>query len=337
MRQALAAFIIASIATRHAYAQSPSPSGNSTALAEQLFKQARDLAKANQWAEACPKFEASLRYDPVLGTRLNLATCYEHIGKLASAWGLYRESIDLAKKAGDTKRRDYAQSQAAALEPRLAKLTISAPAKPPAGLVVTRDGTQIEPGALSLALYVDAGAHEITASAPGFETFAKTVTLVDGKTETLAIPPLTAKPVPPLVTDPPKTAIERRVESTEPMPLPSRTRTYVALGVGAAGLAAVGVGLVFGAKANSTYKDATALCGTDLACSPADYPKGRQLVHDARSNATISTVLVIGGGAAIAAGAVVWLTAPRAPERATARIVPVMHDRGAGLAITGGF
>jgi hypothetical protein len=99
----------------------------------------------------------------------------------------------------------------------------------------------------------------------------------------------------------------------------------------------VGVGLMFGAKANSTYQDATALCGTDLLCSPADYPKDRQLVHDARSSATTSTVLVVAGGAAIVAGAVVWLTTPRAPEQATARIVPVIHDRGAGLAIAGGF
>src|SRR5882757_2183430 len=94
-------------------------SSDSSVLAEQLFNEARDLVKANKWAEACPKFEASLRYDPVLGTRLNLATCYEHIGRLASAWGLYRESIDAAKKAGDAKRADYAQKQATALEPRL--------------------------------------------------------------------------------------------------------------------------------------------------------------------------------------------------------------------------
>jgi hypothetical protein len=111
----------------------------------------------------------------------------------------------------------------------------------------------------------------------------------------------------------------------------------VALGVGAAGVASVGVGLVFGAKANSTYKDAKALCGPDLACNSANYPRPRQLFHDAQSSATTSTVLVIAGGAAIAAGAVVYLTAPRAAERATARIVPVVHDRGVGLAITGGF
>lgn len=333
MRRVLGMIVVVSVVAGRAHAQS----NDTGSLAEQLFNQARDLTKAGKWDEACPKFEASLRYDPALGTRLNLATCYEHVDKLASAWGLYRESIDLAKKAGDTKRRDYAQAQAAALEPRLAKLTISALAKPPVGLVVTRDGTQIEPGALGIALYIDAGKHEITAAAPGFEALAQTVTVVDGKSETLAIPTLTPKPVPPGGTDRPKSVIEHQVEPAEPAAAPSRTRKYVALGSGAAGLAAVGLGLVFGAKANSTYKDAKALCGPDLACNSANYPRATQLFHDAQSSATTSTVLVIAGGAAIAAGAVVYLTAPRAPERATARVVPVVHDRGVGLAIMGGF
>jgi len=313
-------------------------SPSSSSIAEQLFNQARDLAKANQWAVACPKFEASLRYDPALGTRLNLATCYEHIDKLASAWSLYRDSIDLAKKAGDTKRRDYAQSQAAALEPRLAKLTISAQAKPPAGLVVTRDGTQIEPGALGIALYVDAGTHEISASAPGFESFAQTVTIVDGKGESIVLPSLAAKPTPPPATDSSKgkeTSVVARLE-TEPVP-PSPTRKYIAIGAGAAGVVALGVGLVFGAKASSTSKDAMTLCGPDLLCSKADYPRGKELAQDAHSSATISTVLVIGGSAAVVAGVVILLTAPRARERSAARLLPVLHDHGAGLAFTGGF
>src|ERR1044071_3669673 len=163
MRYVLAPMMLVSLLAGSAQAQS----SDSSALAEQLFNQARDLIKANKWAEACPKFEASLRYDPVLGTRLNLATCYEHIGKLASAWGLYRESIDAAKKAGDAKRGDYAAKQAAALEPRLPKLAISAPPNKPPGFVVKRDGTPIDPGELGAALYLDPGTHEVVASATG--------------------------------------------------------------------------------------------------------------------------------------------------------------------------
>jgi len=213
MKHAVGALLVVALAAGQARAQAQA--GNSSALAEQLFNQGRDLVKANQWAEACPKFEASLRYDPVLGTRLNLATCYEHIGKLASAWGLYRESVELAKKAGDTKRAEYAQKQASALEPRLPKLAISAPANPPAGFVVKRDETTVDAGALGVALYVDPGTHQVTASAPGFETFTVTVTVTEGKTETLAVPNLAPRPAGPVAP-----SAEKPVQPAEPEPAP---------------------------------------------------------------------------------------------------------------------
>jgi hypothetical protein len=341
MRYAAGAVLVVAVIAGQAYAQSPpptpSPSGNSSALAEQLFNQARDLAKANQWAEACPKFEASLRYDPVLGTRLNLATCYEHVGKLASAWGLYRESMELARKAGDSKRADYAQKQAAALEPRLPKLAISAPSNPPAGFAVKRDDTAVDAGALGVALYVDPGTHTVTAAAPGFEAFTVTVTLLEGKTETLAIPALVARPPEKPVAKPSKPATAHDGATGRTAPL-SPTRKYVALGLGGAGVLAAGVGLVFGIKARSSYNDATALCGSDQVCTDAGtFARDKQLVGDANSSATISTVMIIGGGAAIAAGVIVYLTAPRAGERATARLVPVPNDGGAGLALAGTF
>ena len=164
MRSVLGAIMVVFAVAGRAHAQS----GDSNATAERLFNEARELVKVNRWAEACPKFEASLREDPALGTRLNLATCYEHTGQLARAWGLYHESIGLADKAGDVERRDFAQTQANALEPRLAKLAISAPARPPAGFIVTRDGTAVDAGALGGAGYAVAGRLVVGASAGGF-------------------------------------------------------------------------------------------------------------------------------------------------------------------------
>lgn len=336
MKHAVCALLVVVLAAGHARAQSQE--GNSSALAEQLFNQGRDLVKANQWAEACPKFEASLRYDPVLGTRLNLATCYEHIGKLASAWGLYRESIELAKKAGDTKRAEYAQKQAAALEPRLPKLAISAPARPPAGFVVKRDETTVDAGALGVALYVDPGTHQVTASAPGFETFTVTVNVAEGKTETIAVPNLAPRPAAPAA---PSADQPAPAEPAGPAPAGSipRSRKVLAFGLGGAGAVAVGVSLVFGSQASSKKSDAEKLCGPDLACTNmAAFTQSKQLMSDARSKATVSTVLFGVGLAAIAGGVVVWVTAPREPERATAaHLVPVVHDGGAGLALTGAF
>lgn len=323
MRHLLAAVLVISAVAPRADAQA-------NAIAEQLFNEGRDLAKANRWEEACPKFEASLRQDPALGTRLNLATCFEKIGKLASAWGLYRESADLAKRAGDLKRSAYAEQQAALLEPRLPKLTITAPASAPTGLTVQRDGVALGAAELGLALYVDPGAHEVTASAPGFETFQTSVTIREGETETIAIPALTPKS---------EAVVTNEVDAPEPSAPASSSsrRTYLALGIGGAGVIAAGVGLVFGAQAMSANSQAEELCGEDLACSATNYDEGRRLIEDGRSKATLSTAFVIAGGAAIAAGAVLYFTAPRPREQTTAQLVPLIHDSAAGVGVAGSF
>lgn len=308
------------------------------ALAEQLFNEARELVKAEKWEDACPKFEASLRYEAVLGTQLNLATCYEHVGKLASAWGLYRDAAELARKAGDAKRATYARTSAEALVPRLPKLRVSVADGAPEGLVVERDGVAMNPGEYGVALYVDPGAHEVVASAPGFVAFRQTMTLVEGKAETLAIPTLQAAPV---EEEAPAAEPASLVVSDRPVTPPSRTRLYAGLGVGAAGVVAVGVGAVFGFKAKASNDDAKQLCGDELKCSTENLQRGKDLVADARTQATRSTVLMAIGGVAVAAGAVLVLTAPRAgasgEERASARLVPSAHPHGAGVALFGEF
>jgi hypothetical protein len=331
MRGGLIVAIVVSVVTGRAQAQP----GDASAAAEQLFEQGRELAQQNRWPEACAKFEHSLRYEQALGTQLNLARCYKHIGKLASAWRLFREAIAQATGAGDVERRDFARTQADALEPRLPRLTISVPQNPTAGLVVTRDGAQVDAGALGVALYVDPGTHVITASAPGFEVFRQTAMLVEGEAETVAIPALVAMPV--HATVPARAQDDSHATTSQPEIVISPTRKYVAAAVGVMGVAGIGVGLVFGVKANSAYHDAKALCGSNLACSTDNYSRGQQLIHDTRSAGMISTVLVIAGGGVVATGAIVFLTGRRPRERAAAQVVPLIYDRGSGVALTGRF
>src|SRR5215471_10148564 len=53
--------------------------------AESLFTDARRLMQAGDYEHACPKLEASRRLEPALGTTLNLADCYDKLGRTASA------------------------------------------------------------------------------------------------------------------------------------------------------------------------------------------------------------------------------------------------------------
>jgi hypothetical protein len=308
------------------------PTDNKT-LAEQLFEQGRALAKANNWTEACPKFEASLHYDATLGTRLNLATCYEKTGKLASAWGQYRDSAALARGPDDAQRREYALKQAAALLPRLPKLTITAPPTTPPGFAVTRDGVALDLAALGSALYVDPGPHEIVASAPGLEPFKATISVDEAGSESLVIQELV----------PAKTPVEPQGQPQprpEVPPLPpssaGRTRKLVGLGIAGGGAILTGVGLFVGARAISTYDESEALCPSRKCVNEADLARGDDLTSRARGQATTSTVLVVTGLAAATAGVVVWLAAPKR-ERTETVFVPVVTDRELGLAVTGRF
>jgi len=124
----LAAGIGASLAAgREARAQTPSnqtPS-NTNVAAEALFEEGRSLVAAGKVAEACPKFADSERLGPSVATLLNLANCWERVGRTATAWATYREAASAANAAG---RKDYlatAQRRADGLAPKLARLIVT--------------------------------------------------------------------------------------------------------------------------------------------------------------------------------------------------------------------
>src|SRR5579883_326916 len=61
------------------------------ATAEALFNEGKRLMNERKFGEACPKFLASQKLDPGVGTQLNLAVCYEANGQTASAWATFKE------------------------------------------------------------------------------------------------------------------------------------------------------------------------------------------------------------------------------------------------------
>src|SRR5262249_43609007 len=160
--------------------------------AEALFREGRDLVKAGKLEEACDRFARSEAIEPKVGTALNLGDCREHQGLFADAWEAFIAAQSLASRDSDDRRAEAAR-RAAAPDPKLAPLQITAATRP-AGFAITRNGRHIDPAALDSELPVDPGSYEVVATAPGYKPASVRVQLAVGGHATATLPALDADP-----------------------------------------------------------------------------------------------------------------------------------------------
>ncbi len=292
-----------------------------TAEAEAAFRDGKKLMGEKKYAEACEAFATSQRLAPGVNTKMNLADCREKNGELSSAWGLFLEiALDLK---GNTKQQamlDVAKKRAAALEPRVSYLTISVPDESRvAGLVITRNGIEIDSGFWNRAMPIDGGTYKIEASAPGHEAWSTSVEIpleqgaahVDvPKFKAILEPPPDDSPPPP---DDPEPRVETRTVAG-----PTLTgRRKLAIGVGALGVAGLVAGGVLGYIAKGLEDDANALCPEE-ACD--DATEANALVSRAESRAMFANISYGVGAVAVLGAAVLWLTG--APDSVTITATP---------------
>jgi hypothetical protein len=329
---ALGALSVATPRTAHA------EGAGEEAAAEALFKQGRDLMNAGKFAEACPKLAESERLDPATGTLLNLATCYERNGQLASAWVTYKEAASASQKASEEERVQLARRKAAELEPKLPMLTIVVPAgSDRTDLEIRRDGNLIGRPAWGTPIPVDPGPHGVDATASGRKPWHAQVTL-DGPAAlaSLEVPALEAAPAsetPPVATPAPAPA--PLVPASPPPPSNGTGQRVVGAVIGGVGVVGVALGALFGTMAKSDNDSAAGHCLGDTNCDG----QGLSLTTSAKHEATGSTIGFIAGGALLATGVVVFLTAPHAGATATTGlgVSPLVGEGSAGLALRGGW
>jgi hypothetical protein len=151
-------------------------------------------------------------------------------------------------------------------------------------------------------------------------TVAANVEAVEGKTITVEVPVLVPEPAAragPVATAPGKGASRRDDAATVAArsAAPGAGQRTTGLIVGASGVGAVATGLILGLVAKHTFDGAKddGLCDEDLLCTPA----GADRVNRARTYGNVATVSVGVGLAAVAAGTVLYLTAPRRDARVT--------------------
>jgi hypothetical protein len=301
------------------------------AAAEELFERGRKLMEQGNYAEACPKLAASAKLDPGAGTLLNLAACYEKNGQTASAWVTYRDAEATASAKGRADWANKARTKARALEPKLARLTIVV-AAPARGLVIERDGVPVSEGELGTALPIDPGSHAIQATAPGHQPWSTTIEVTPERSSTVNVPELAPTPPPPAST-PPATA-SPPTPPPQAGPAPGAGQRIAGVAVAGAGLVGVALGAVFGLDAKSTHDEALdEHCRTETICTA----EGATLVDDAQTSATVSTIAFGLGAAALAAGAVLYFTAPSGADKAAVSVGLRVDASRAALELGGAF
>jgi serine/threonine-protein kinase len=314
------------------------PDAQTRAAAVALFDDARKKMAEGNYADACPKLEQSQRMDPGIGTLFNLADCYEHIGRTASAWLGFRDVAGAARAAQQPEREKVARDRAAALEPKLSRLSIEVAKGAPAGLEVTRDGKPVPRELWGTALPLDPGEHELRAAAEGFEPWSSKIRVEGkGRTVTVNVPALAPRSTPapaPLAAPPPAPAPSTPPAAEPPPPTadqPAGTwRAPLGLAMAGLGVVGLGAGTVFGFVAKSTFDDSDPYCDVDNDCEQA----GVDLRSDAVSKGNVGTALFIAGGVLATGGLVLWLTAPSSGDAAAPATVGITPQ---GVLVRGSF
>jgi len=283
--------------------------------AQVAFDKGLALLEAGKPDEACPLFEDSLRLDAAMGTQYQLAQCYEQTGRIASAWASYTAVADAAQAQGMADREKWARERADALAPRLSKLTIVVPEAVAAlrGLTVERDGRSVPRTLWGVAIPVDGGSHRVVATAPGRASFEGSVSVgaerAVARLELAMLEPAgehDGSGAPGPATAP---AHDQPTDGTAAGDEGS-AQTIAGLVIAGVGVAAMVAGVAVGLAAKSGYDES----GEEHCAEGFCDPEGVDAADDARVLGNVATGLFIGGGAALVAGVITWLTAPSGPD-----------------------
>lgn len=231
-----------------------------------------------------------------------------------------------------------AAAELAAVEPRLAWLTISISGAQDPSLEI--DDKPIPKAVLGVRRATNPGSRVVRAHAPGFLPAARTISLREGQSETLelrlepdpaAVRSLIVTPAHPVVDPPPTPSLTRAADHTLPTILLS------------AGGVALLTGAVTGFIALRTRSELKDSCAASV-CTPSsdlEYADYRHKLDRYRALGTASGVaLAMGAGAALSGAALLIFSGPKSNERAgrsarSARLALTLSP--ARIQVSGGF
>lgn len=289
--------------------------------ADALFKKGKKLLDQKKYAEACDAFEKSDKADASIGTKLNIAKCYEDWGKVATALKWYRLAEGAARKAKD-ERTDKIKEHMDEVDAEVPRLTLRAGKDYDPTVVVMLDGA---PTKLDVALEVDPGAHVVEYPTEGGEKKKKVVPVERGGESEVKLDLPKRKPGQVIPKVDPETGDPK--EPAKPPVIvddPGKTKRMIGYGLGGAGLVAIGVSSYLTLTARGDYRDALAshCMGSTTMCDP----QGLTETRDARSRANIATIVFSAGLLAVAGGVFLYVTAPKATTRTGSEAKPAGEE-----------
>ncbi len=297
-----------------------------------VLGEARGLATQGKYAEACPKFEQSLRSTFDVGTQFELADCWEHLGRTSSAWETFLAVAAAAKAMGQTDRERAARARAAALEPNLSRMVIHVGAQATA--------IDVQPDAGSMAVTVDPGVHHIVVVAPGKRLWSSRVSVAPGANVIVALPPLEDQPAAPRAGMPPAEQPPAGMLSVTPTEH-DRTKSgqlqrTLGIAIGSAGVAGIAAGFIFAVAYDAKNEWASNVCREHPRdCPPSDLGRHDVLLDEARANRTLAYVGFSVGSLALLTGGLLYFTAPPHSARSSWRATPFIGESSYGAALGG--
>ena len=285
---------------------------NASALAEELFRQARAAWEEGHFEAACAKFRESQRLEASAGTILNVARCEAREGRVASAWASYRKAAHIARASGREAIAAEGEARAAELEGRLSYITVRV-SQLAEGEVIRLGRYEIGAAAFGTRLPVDPGRHLVTARSKGRVEWRQQLEL--GESESLVVQIPTLAPLSPA----PDSA-------TNPWP-------WV---LGGGGVVLLAGGLATALLAKGAYDSAEDSCPSHTDCGPGSINKS----NEANTLANMTNVLVPLGALALGGG-ITWLvfqskTEHVEPQPPSLALLP-LGDGGAMARVGGRF
>jgi hypothetical protein len=291
-----------------------------------LFTEARRQMAEGRFEDACPRLARSVTLDPEVGTQMNLAHCYELLGRTASAWSTWKAAAEAAAaksaiaqdetdRRKQTDREAFARARMVDLEPHLLYVTLQVVNGGTARPDVRLDGDVVASERWGMQTPVDPGMHSVAAQAPGRQSWFAQFEVAEQRAPrvSVVIPALVATPI--AEQAPPRGATNGR-----------GWMRSAAIGVASASVGLGAVGAVFGLAAIQAHDRAAKECAFCADQRNLD-------LHQLDGEATTSDIAFAAAGVGVIVAVIFWCAAPH-PASDRLAVHPLLGPREAALLLS---